>query len=292
MNLLREPMLHFVVAGALLFAADAFLNRDQAGPDEAEPIRIGQGEIRWLHETFANQWQRSPSRDELSGLVASLLEEELLAREARAQGLDQGDTIVRRRLAQKLSFLVEDTSHIVEPTEDELRRFYLANIDRFRAEPRVSFTQIYFSAERRQHAEADAKAALVLISASQGSADPEVLGDSLLLEERFLDIDHQALASMFGPDFADAVFHLTAGSWHGPIKSSFGLHLVEVTHIRAMEIRSFETVRTIVVDEWRRQREKEMKSAYLAKLREKYGVLVDDSVKQSIAAGEVGSAIQ
>ena len=92
----------------------------------------------------------------MRGLVAGFLEEELFAREAKALGLDQNDTIVRRRLAQKLTFLVDDTSRIVEPTDEELRRFYNANAERFRAEARVSFTQLFFNPERRQHAESDA----------------------------------------------------------------------------------------------------------------------------------------
>ena len=79
------------------------------------------------------------------GLVSGLLEEELLAREAKTLGLDQNDTIVRRRLAQKLTFLVDDTSRIVEPTDEELRQFYDTNAERFRVEPRVSFTQIFFN---------------------------------------------------------------------------------------------------------------------------------------------------
>ena len=94
--------------------------------------------------------RRPPTEDELRGLVAGFLEEELFAREARALGLDQNDTIVRRRLAQKLTFLVDDTSRIVEPTDEELRRFYNANAARFQAEARVSFTQLFFNPERRQ----------------------------------------------------------------------------------------------------------------------------------------------
>jgi hypothetical protein len=292
MKLLREPMLHFVIAGALLFAGDAFLNRDQAASDEVESIRIGEGEIRWLHETFANQWQRPPTNEELSGLVASLLEEELLAREARALGLDQGDTIVRRRLAQKLSFLVEDTSQIVEPTEDELHRFYSANIDRFQTEPRVSFAQIFFSTERRRHAEADAKAALISISATDGTTDPALMGDSLLLEQSFRDIDRRALSGMFGADFAAAVFGLKPGSWHGPIRSGFGLHLVEVTHVSPAVRRPFEAVRSKVMEDWRRQRESEMNASYLAKLREKYGVVVEDGIKPLLTPEATGSAMQ
>jgi hypothetical protein len=291
MKLLKEPMLHFLIAGALLFAGDALLNRHDGTAAKIEPIRIGEGEIRWLQETFANQWQRPPSGDELNELVENLLEEELLAREARAFGLDQGDTVVRRRLAQKLGFLVEGTSEIAEPTENELRQFYSANLALYQTEPQVSFTQIFFSTERRQHPESDAQAALISLS-TVAEGNPAVLGDSLLLEDRFQDVDRSAVSSMFGADFADAVFGLEPGPWHGPIKSSFGLHLVEVQSIQAAEIRPFESVRAVVAQEWRRHREDEIKRSYIVRLREKYGVVIDDGVASLLAHGLAGKTVQ
>jgi PPIC-type PPIASE domain len=292
MKLLKEPLVHFVIAGGLLFAADVLLNRDRPVIEEVEPIRIGDGEVRWLRETFAKQWQRSPSQEELSELVTNLVEEELLAREARSLGLDQGDTIVRRRLAQKLEFLIGDTTQLVDPTETELRDFYSANPNRFRTEPRVSMSQIFFSTERRPHAEADARAALVKVAATGQSDGPTSLGDSLLLEERFDSIDRQSLANLFGVEFADAVFGLAPGSWHGPIRSSYGLHLVQVKHAEAAEVRSFEAARASVEQEWRHDREKQMKAAYLARLREKYNVIAADNIKPLLPADATSGAEQ
>ena len=178
LKLLKDPLLHFVVAGAILFAGYELINRGEMNPSTTYPVHIGEGEIRWLKETFANQWQRPPTEDELRGLVAGFLEEELFSREAKALGLDQNDTIVRRRLAQKLTFLVDDTSRIIEPTDEELHRFYNSNAERFQAEARVSFTQLFFNPERRKHAEFDARAALVSISAT-GANDAESVGDPI-----------------------------------------------------------------------------------------------------------------
>ncbi|MGI8851957.1 MAG: hypothetical protein ACR2GC_01400 [Methyloceanibacter sp.] len=114
--------------------------------------------------------------------MAGFLEEELLAREAKTLGLDQNDTIVRRRLAQKLAFLVNDTSRVAEPNDEELRQFYNKNADRFRVEARLSFTQVFFNPERRQHAETDAKAALMSISTGGGGDRAKLIGDPTLLE--------------------------------------------------------------------------------------------------------------
>jgi parvulin-like peptidyl-prolyl isomerase len=293
MKALKEPLLHFVIAGALLFGAYALVNRgEQPGNTTAGPIHIGGGEISWLRETFSNQWHRAPTNEELSGLVASLLEEELLAREARELGLDRDDTIVRRRLAQKLTFMVEDTSHIVEPTEEDLRRFYAANSERFQADPRVSFTQVFFNPERRQNADQDAKLALASFRAGPSHDDAASGGDPLLLEADFHDVDQRTLSNMFGTEFAAAVFTLRPGPWSGPIKSAFGVHLVRVVDLRPAEPRPFESVRDKVAEEWRHQREGEMKASYLAKLQQKYGVVIDDSVKPLLPSNAAGSVAQ
>lgn len=272
-------MLHFTIAGAILFGSYHLLNRGEPEVAGIEPVHIGEGEVRWLRETFANQWQREPTGEELKGLVASLLEEELLAREARAVGLDQNDTIVRRRLAQKLTFLIEDTAYIVEPTEEELRRFYAANGERFQTEARVSFMQIYFSPARRPSAETDARTALLSIAAADKRIDAALMGDPLLLDADFQDMDRQALSNMFGAEFAEAVFALEPGSWGGPVESGFGAHLVRVTRLRTAELRPFDEVRDKVLEALRQQRQRETQSSYLSALREKYGVVIDDSVK-------------
>ena len=121
MQLLREPLLHFAVVGAILFGGYSWLNNPRADTTAVEPVRIGEGDVRWLKQTWSSQWLREPSAEELKGLVDDLLNEKLMAREAEAMGLGEDDTIIRRRLAQKLKFLVEDTAQLAEPSEAELQ---------------------------------------------------------------------------------------------------------------------------------------------------------------------------
>ncbi len=291
-KLLREPLLHFVVAGAVLFAGYELTDRGEVSQGRMDPIHIGQGEVRWLRETFANQWRRAPTSEELSELVAGLVEEELLAREARTLGLDRDDTIVRRRLAQKLTFLVEDTSRIGEASEEELRSFYSANIERFRTEPRATFTQIFFDPGRRKNPTADALAMLMAFESSAKMRDAASLGDPLLLESSFQDINRQALSNLFGAEFAGAVFGLAPGSWSGPIRSGYGIHLVEVTEFSSATPLPFEVVRAEIMEEWHRQRQDEMKASYLAKLREKYGLVVEGSVEPLLSSPTPRTATQ
>ena len=145
-------MLHFLVLGALLFGAYAWLNRGASARQErgAGAVRITTNEVAWLADTWARQRQHPPTREELRGLVTEYLKEELLAREARAMGLDEDDLVVRRRLAQKLEFLVQDTSQLAEPTDEDLRRIYEANLEQFQTKARISFTQVFFNRDNTQ----------------------------------------------------------------------------------------------------------------------------------------------
>ena len=280
-NFLREPLLHFTIAGALLFGGYVWLDRGAEASLPEEPIRIGEGEVRWLRETFATQWRRSPTTEEMKGLLATLTEEELLAREARALGLDQHDTIVRRRLAQKLSFIIEDTSRIADPSEGELRRFHSEHAERYQTDARVTFSQIFFSPERRPQAEADATAALIRVSASGAP----IAGDPMLLDDSYDSVDQADVTSLFGADFAKAVFAAPPGSWLGPLTSAYGVHLVQVTAVRPGGARRFEDVREAVTNDWRRERERETKAAYLSRLREKYRISTDPSAEQLLRTG-------
>jgi parvulin-like peptidyl-prolyl isomerase len=287
MKLLREPLLHFIAGGAILFAGYAWMNSVQSNPSGLEPVRIGEGEVRWLQETWANQWFRAPSTQELQGLIADLVTEELLAREAKAMGLDDNDTIVRRRLAQKLKFLVEDTAHLVEPTEKELQQFYAVNASRFRTAARVSFTQIFFSSEQRKDPMSAAKAALAELQSTDRSNSAGAIGDRLLVDAEFDAADEQTVANVFGPDFAREVFTLHPSVWSGPVKSGYGVHLVLVTDLTLAKQRPFEVVRDDVLKEWRRERERTANREYIARLREKYGVRFDDSVKALVSPESV-----
>jgi hypothetical protein len=285
MKFLREPLLHFAVAGAVLFAGYQWLNRGEPDAGAVEPVRIGAGEVQWLAQTFASQRLRTPTAEELRGLVGELANEELLAREATEMGLDKDDTIVRRRLAQKLLFIVDDTSRLAEPTEGDLRKYYEANAARFEVPAKVSFRQIYFNPQHRKDASGDASVALVSLRQSSGGSLADTVGDRILLDGEIRDADARGVTSMFGHDFAEAVFKLEPGVWSGPVKSGLGLHLVAVSKIDQAEQRPFENVRTEVKDEWLRERQEIASREYLARLREKYGVVIDDDVQALLSPG-------
>jgi len=278
-KLLKEPLLHFVAGGAVLFGAYALLDRDAANVDAKEPIRITEGDVQWLVDSWSKQWLRAPNPEEVERMVVDLVEEELLAREAVETGLDKGDTVVRRRLAQKLKFLVEDTSRLLEPTEAELASYHAAHARRFEAGPTVSFMQVFFNPEQRADAAADAKTSLVALQRDGGESIAGTMGDRFLIESRFDDLDRTAVSGIFGPEFADAVFALRRGEWSGPIKSGYGLHLVYMSSIAPARPQSFSEVRDAVLQDWRREKEEAAYREYLNALRAKYGVEIDDGVR-------------
>ena len=152
----------------------------------------------------------------------------------------------------------------------------------FETPGRLSFRQVYFNPEHRTDAAADAKVALAGLSA-QGEAEPTA-GDRLLFGDSFDDTDELALSRMFGADFAHEVFALEPGAWRGPIKSGYGFHLVFVTHRTPTAPKPFETVRDAVLAEWRSRKQTELSRDYLAELRKKYGVELDDGAKAALAA--------
>lgn len=292
MKLLREPILHFAVAGALLFAGYSLVSGNEAAENDDVRVVIGDGELRWLQETFASRWQRPPSQKELQGLLASYLEEELFSREAQALGLHEGDTIVRRRLAQKLDFIISDSFAIAEPDEEALRRHYQENVAAFTTAPRLSFEQRFFSPARRPDAQGDATAVLHRISGNVADAAAPDGGDPLFLEGGFEALDQTTLSNLFGPDFAAAVFALEQGSWQGPIASGYGVHLVKVTQIEPGRLPAFEEVREAVLTSWRDEQYRNGKAEYLAALREKYGVSVAPSVAPLLPRDLAGGAAE
>jgi plasmid stabilization system protein ParE len=284
MKPLQEPLFHFVIAGAVLFGAYALLSRgeDSAAANKPNQIRIGQGEVQWLSETWMLQRQREPTHEELRGLVAEFLNEELLAREAREMKLDESDTIVRRRLAQKLNFLIEGTLRRSEPAEADLQRIYETHPERFRTGARVSFTHVYFNPAQRNDTVSDANNALADLSRS-GRGPTEPMGDRFLLPSEFREESEQTVTGAFGPEFARTLFALKPEVWSGPIASGYGVHLVRVSALRHEQLRPFSDVRAQLLEEWRYDQEKTAKARYLTELRKKYDVVMDDSVKPLLA---------
>jgi hypothetical protein len=276
---LREPLLHFLVLGGLLFALHSALDKDRdAEPDGRSPaVRITAADTEWLKAMWARQWHRSPTDEELKGIVVDYVTEEVLSREARELGLDVDDTIVRRRLAQKMTFLIDDTIRTSEPPESELHELYVKRPDLVRTPARVSFAHVFFS---REHGDdRAARASVALAALSDVSVEPADLGDRLLLGHVFVDQDEQSLTNLFGAAFARAVMSAEPARWSGPVESGYGLHLVKVTGVQPSRARAFAEVRDQLAQEWHRERQETSKAQFYDRLMRKYQIVADPAIR-------------
>jgi hypothetical protein len=224
-GLVREPVLHFLALGLLLFAVFDW----RGGGSRTSSIVVSAGQIEHLASGFTRTWQRPPTERELKALIDEHVREELASREAVATGLDRDDAIVRRRLRQKLEFLVEDVADREPPTEAELQAWLDAHPDTFRAEPLVSFRQVLITRERHGlGARADVERLLARLRAAGPAMDGPKLGDPTALPAELVQARSGEVASIFGDAFARAIDPVLPGQWSGPIETSYGLHLVLV----------------------------------------------------------------
>jgi hypothetical protein len=273
-GLSREPLFHFLLLGGLLFAAHAVFNRDEKTGAAPPAVRITAADTDWLRQMWARQWQRPPTDEELARLVADHVREEVLAREAKALELDIGDTVVRRRLAQKMSFLLDDTIRFAEPPEQELLALYEARPELVSAPGQISFTQVFFQREQ-----SDGRISATLAALSDGSTEVRESGDRLLIGDSLTKQDERGLSGLFGAAFAKAVFSQPVGSWSGPLESAYGLHLVKVTEVSPALRRPFAESRERLAAEWRRERQEAASGRLLKELMRKYRIVADPALR-------------
>lgn len=278
-SILREPLVHFLIGGTLLFALDAWRGND--GDDPSYRVTVGAGQIERLRQAWQAQSGRPPNQQELESLVEDQVREEIFYREAVRRGLDDGDVLVKRRLAQKLSFLIEDLAAVEQPGDDVLRRFHQERADRYAEPARVSFRHLFFSRDRRADAAADARAALGSLrpagaSAATTAAIPGSIGDPFMLHSEYAGRSHQEVRELFGPEFADALFALEGPGWQGPVPSSYGEHVVEVIARAGARTPPFEEVRQAVLRDFQQERREEANAEAYREMRGRYQVEVEE----------------
>lgn len=274
-RLLKEPLLHFLALGAVIFALNAWREKGRPTEVSAARIEVTAPVIERLRAGFERQFGKSPDEVELRGLVTAHIREEVLCREALALGLDRDDTIVRRRLAQKMEFLTDDLASAAEPEDAAVRNFFETNAARYAKPAQVSFRHVYFSKEKRG-AKGEATAREALAALVKGASD-ETIGDAFLHGFVFAEREAQEVTALFGGEFAAQVAALRVGAWSGPIASSYGLHLVRVEARGAMQPASFDAVRAKVAEDFNEERRRTTNREIFEKLRERYQVSVDET---------------
>jgi len=275
-KLLKEPLLHFFVLGAVIFALNAWREKTRPADVSAARIEVSAAVIERLRAGYERQFGQSPDAEELRGLVTAHIREEVLCREALTLGLDRDDTIVRRRMAQKMEFLTDDLVDAADqPNDMAVRRFFEENAARYARPAQVSFRHVYFSQEKRgEKGEAAAREALAALS---GGAIDEAMGDAFLHGFEFTARDAQEITALFGGEFAAQVATLRQGEWSGPVMSSYGLHLVHVEARTEPRAAKFDEVRVTVARDFNDERRRTANREVFERLRERYRVTVDEA---------------
>jgi PPIC-type PPIASE domain len=274
-NLLKEPLLHFFVLGALLFIAYLLVAGPESGAGSSK-IVVTTGQIEHLAAGFETLWQRPPTDAELKGLIDDWVREEIATREATAMGLDKDDTVIRRRLRQKLEFVSDDIIAQDKPTDADLNAYLHAHPESFRVEPRITFSQVYLDpAKHGAHLAGDATRLLAELQHAGEKADATGLGDPLLLGHTFQSAPTSEIAKQFGDEFAAALGALPPGQWQGPLNSGFGAHLVWVSERTEGYLPALAEVRDAVRREWENARRLRGNEEFYQALLKHYTVIVE-----------------
>ena len=288
---LREPLLHFLLAGAALFAGYSALNSTAVGEEQRKRIELTADDLRQLTIAWVAQGRPAPTREEIEHLAQARVREEILYREALALGLDQDDTIVKRRLAQKMEFLFEDVAALREPTSAQLQAWFEQHAERFRRPARATFLHRYFSPDRRGASARDdaARARQVLAGQPADAPAAAALADPFMFQDYYGDRSFDDVARVFGPAFARGLFQLTPGSWQGPIESGYGWHLVFVDSMTASYVPAFEDVEPEVKAAWIEDRRAAVRQQAFDAMRARYVVVLpQDFDPAAVAPASVG----
>lgn len=286
-RVLQEPLLHFLLIGVGLFVLYDQLNEDNVEESRPQQIVVSAGRIEQLVGIYTKTWQRPPGPAELKGLIDDFVLEEAYYRQAVEMGLDRDDTIVRRRLRQKLEFLTGDTAALIEPSEEQLQTCLTSHEEAFRESGVWTFDQVCFNPEK--HGENPAEWVADQLDAFRSG---EVsAGDSNLLPERFELASRRAIAGMFGTEFADQLAQLEAGTWQGPVRSGLGYHLVRIESFREGRLPELNEIRDVVLREWHNEQRLAVRREMNESLLEQYDVVVEwpEDAPEKPASAQDGS---
>ena len=267
MRFIRDPLFVFIVVGVLLFAIDSTRQEESADRN----IVVSKNDIRRLSDQWLSQMGNEPSSTELDGLIDAHVREEMFVREARKLGLEHEDVIIRRRLAQKLQFVVGDRALLEAPSDQALRSYFDRHQERYRVAERLNFSHVFFSPERRNNAAEDASDALRSIH----DKNWRELGDSFMLRRTYTQATPAEIRRDFGSRFMTSLSSLSIGTWQGPIISGYGQHLVKLTQRYPARESTFDEAAERVRNDFNLDRRVEANAAELEVMRENYRIRID-----------------
>jgi hypothetical protein len=270
--LLREPLVHFILAALAVFIAWHFVSSGRE--EEARTIRVSSADLERLASIYTAEAGALPSGEDMVAMVNDYVRDEALAREAKRLGLDEGDTIVTRRLAQKMTFMVADLTREETPDDAVLRDWYETHADRFTDPQMVTFRHVFFSEDvRGAAATADARATLERLNTGN---DWREAGDPFMLQRAYGDLPLREVVRLFGGEFAQSLAATPASDlWTGPVRSALGVHLVQVSANTPPQLQPFDDAKDAVLADWQDETRREANETAIQDIIARYNVEVE-----------------
>jgi len=265
-RLLREPLLHFFAIGALLFGLYTLVS--PAAPMPVNKIVVTPERVAQLAAGYQSVWRRPPNDDELRAMVDGFVREEVYYREALALGLDRDDPVIRRRLQQKMEFLSDAGTDVLEPKSGELEAYYASHQDRFLNMPRMSLEQIFLG----ENPASERITTLLASLQNTSEIDPLRWSERTLLPPQMGLSTPDAINAVFGAGFFEQLKSLPVGVWTGPVESAYGIHLVRIGESEAASVPLLEDVHSQVLREWKADKAQELRDQVYKRLRERYQI--------------------
>jgi parvulin-like peptidyl-prolyl isomerase len=261
-------ILVFFAIGLLIFFLDIGFNSEQNPKD----ISISDQELTSLLSAWQSQVGRPPSDEEVVNIINNFVQEEILYREALLLGLDQEDRIIKRRLAQKITFLKQETIPN-EPSQEDLKKFFKQNKNNYFVPATYSFSHHYFSKE------SNAKERAVKAFNDYQTNQAELAGDPFILGKNFYQNSSNDIKKNFGELFFLAIENLALNEWSGPHESAFGQHIIKLKEVKTGFYPSLEQVLLKVQQDYLSQSQDKAIAEYIDEIRSQYRVIINPDYK-------------
>lgn len=263
-----KPILHFFLLGFVVFGLKAWFEKPESTTKDNHLIEISSSDLEWFRAMFRKRMGRDPFAEELQAQVDQLVKEQVLSREAEKLGLDSDDDLIRRRLAQKMDYLLRDLAAGLQASEEELESYLQENRDRYEIPGDISFEQVLFKTNERGEAGAELALAMFL-------DHPNREGDPTMLPRINEKQSVTQIRGVYGSDFLEGIQSLENGKWHGPVKSSFGLHAVYIHEHTPSIVPGVSDIRERLTSDWLADKQAEVSAEAYQALLDQYSVLLE-----------------
>jgi hypothetical protein len=262
---MKEPLLHFMLLGGLVFAVDHVL---VGRADDPHTIVISAAVDAEARQVFKASRGRDPNAQELAALRRVWLDNEVLYREGLAMQVDRGDTAIRERVIFKALSMVDANTRLPPFDEQVLRGWFEKNRAKYDEPARYDFQEAVLAGE-------NAEAAVRSFVEALNAGTP---GDAKAGLRVFKGRPHANLVESYGADFAKALELAPAGEWRA-LAARDGWHAMRLETITPPKAASFEVLRGVVQQDWTDATLAEQRSAAVRQLARKYRIQTEAEVK-------------